>query len=881
MLRLAPGTTDVEVFERCLGRARQQWSTGDLRVAIGTFGEALALWRGPPFSGACGPFAEAQRARLSEVRLTAMEDRAEVMLAAGRQAEIVADLADLTRDHPLRERAHGLLMLALCRCGRQAEALEAFTHVRRLLIDELGIEPNPRLQRIHQQILAGKAEPAWPRRAVHSHDSPTAANGAAPAGHVPHRDTPEPAPKQLPRDTPGFTGRRAELGQLHDLFLAPETGPSGTAALIGVISGTAGVGKTSLAVHWAYQVAERFPDGQLYLNLRGFDSRQPPLPPSEALSSLLRGLGVAPQRIPSDNDDQAAMLRTLLARKRMLLVLDNAATAQQLRPLLPGSPGCLVLVTSRNDLSGLVARDGAHRIPLEVLSTDESITVLASIIGAERIRAEPQAAEELARLCDGLPLALRIAAERVAGRTRQATLAELAAELVAENRRLDLLAADEDEDTAVRPVFSWSYRALRPQLARMFRLLGLHAGPELSASAAAALAGSTTARVRPLLTTLVRKNLLDEVARDRYRLHDLLRIYATERVTAERPSRDRDTAIQRMLIWYLHTADNAASVLATYHRSLPLTPLNGTCPPLTFTSHQEALGWLECERTNLIAAARQAAETGHHALAWQLPTTLWEFFNLRKHWTDWSTTGHIGLAAARLLGDREGEGRMLGSLGILNWDLGRYEEAASQFQASIDIWRERGNRSAEGRCLIGLGNACQGLRRYEEALTYHRRALAACREAGDRWGESLTLTCLSTVYQNLRRYEDAIGNYQDTLVIYREIGDRWGEGATLSFLGEVYRKLGRYRDAIHQHQLALPIRRDIGDQRGEARTLRKLADVYRDLGRYREAIDHYQQALSISQEIGDQHAETRTRESIERATKAEAESQMSRTKATG
>ncbi len=534
LLRLDRDGLDVERFERSLNQAREQWGRGDLPAVAGRFGEALALWRGLPFPGVSGPFARAERDRLGELRLTATEDRAEVMLAVGRHAEIVADLSDVTHDQPLRERAHGLRMLALYRSGRRAEALEAFTGLRRLLVVELGIEPNAQLQRLHQQILTGEAELGPPRPAAPPAHHITAATRSAPEpGDGTAGDPSAPVPQQLPREPPGFTGRRAELARLHDLLMAQEADPPGAAAVIGVISGTAGVGKTSLAVHWARRVASRFPDGQLYVNLRGFDPRQAPLPPGEALGHLLRGMAVAAQRIPGDVDDQAAMLRTLLARRRMLLLLDNAATARQVRPLLPGSPHCLVLVTSRNDLAGLVARDGAHRIQLDVLSAGKSVALLTHVLGTQRVAAEPGAAAELARLCGGLPLALRIAAERAAGHPRRVTLAELAAELAVENRCLDALAAGEDEETAVRDVISWSYRALAPQSARMFRLLGLHAGPELSTSAAAALANSTTARVRPLLTTLVRGNLLAEVAPDRYRLHELLRIYAAEHVTGE------------------------------------------------------------------------------------------------------------------------------------------------------------------------------------------------------------------------------------------------------------------------------------------------------------------------------------------------------------
>jgi DNA-binding SARP family transcriptional activator/tetratricopeptide (TPR) repeat protein len=870
MLRLGPGDLDIEVFGQRLNEARERWTSGDdPSVVIATFDQALALWRGVPFSNAPGPFAEAERLRLTELRLTAIEDRAEVMLSAGRHNEILAELPGVARDHPLRERIHGPLIIALYRSGRQAEALWTFARLRQLLVEELGVEPTPQLQRLHQHILTGEAtlgtisHPGGPAPGT----SDLAVDTSAPA-RVKHRGPLRQVPEQLPRDVPGFTGRHAELGRLEDLLATHEaegTGPFGAAGVTCVIDGTAGVGKTALAVHWAHQVASRFRDGQLYVNLRGFDPRQPPLPPGEALCCLLRGMSADPQRIPGDVDDQAAMFRTLLSRQRMLLILDNAATARQVRPLLPGSPGCLVLVTSRNHLAGLVARDGAQRIPLGVLDPGEAVALLARVIGTERVNAESGAAAELARMCGNLPLALRIAAERVAGHPPLITLADLVAELAVEAGRLDALAPGEDEDTAIRSVFSWSYRALPAGPARLFRLLGLHAGPEVSAAVAAVLAETPTARVRPLLTTLSSRNLLEEIAQDRYRLHELLRLYAAERAAAEQT--DQDAAILRMLTWYLHTADAADRALVPRDRHVPLTPMHGACPPLAFASHQEALEWCDIERANLVAATGQAAQTGHRAVAWQLPAVLWDFFNLRKHWTDWLATCQIGLAAARHLADREGEAWILGSLGVCCWDLRRFEEAVRHFQQSRAICRERGDRHAEGICMIGLGNAYQGLRRYQEALGYHRQALAICREQGDRWGEGLTLNSLSTVYQDLRRYQDAIDHYQQTLAIYRELGDRWGEGATLGFLGDVYKDLRRYDEAVGQYLRALPIRREAGDQRGEARTLHHLGDVCDDLGRYEEAIRHYRQALAIQQAIGDLRGEARTRDSLDKTLK--------------
>ena len=502
LLRLAPGQLDAELFARRLAAARESRRAGDLAAAAASLESALGLWQGDALDGIPGPWAEIVRARLGEQRLTATEEHIELLLELGRAAEAAGQLTELVRAHPLRERFSGQLMLALYRCGRQAEALTAFADARRVLVQELGIEPGQELRGLHARILA--ADPGL--------DAPVAATVSA-AGPPEHRGTAaadggaaareRPVPAQLPADVAAFTGRDVELAEL-DLLLTGAAGSAETLAAVGrpaisdaaavpimVLAGTAGVGKTALAVRWARRAAAAFPDGQLYVNLRGYDPGAP-VAPADALAGFLRALGLAGEDIPAGEDERAAAYRSLLDGRRMLVVLDNAASVEQARPLLPGSPSCLVVVTSRDSLAGLVARHGARRLALDMLPAADAIGLLRTLIG-DRVDAEPDAAAELAAQCARLPLALRVAAE-LAAASPDSRLAELAGELAGEQRRLDLLDAGGDERTAVRGVFSWSYRHLPAAAARAFRLIGLHPGPDLDAYAVAALTGGAARR---------------------------------------------------------------------------------------------------------------------------------------------------------------------------------------------------------------------------------------------------------------------------------------------------------------------------------------------------------------------------------------------------
>jgi DNA-binding SARP family transcriptional activator len=553
LLRLQRGQLDAEAFGQHMAAARESRARGDLPAAATSLDAALRLWQATPLAGVLGPWAEIERVRLGELRLTAIEERIELMLALGANAEAAAQLAGLVREHPLSEGFRGQLMLALYRSGRQAEALAVFTATRRLLVEELGIEPGPRLRRLHERVLAADA----------ALDPPpvTATLGLAhpqPAGAVQVRQV-QPVAAQLPLDTGAFIGRAGELAAL-DRMLAATIGRTAqgsqrdarpTAAVISVVWGTAGVGKTGLAVHWAHRVHGAFPDGQLYVNLRGCDPEQP-VPAGVALAGFLRALGMEGPGIPLETDERAAAYRTLLDRRRMLVVLDNAATAEQVRPLLPGSPSSLVLVTSRDSQAGLVARHGAKRLDLDVLPLNDAVALLRVLIGG-RADTAPAASARLARLCARLPLALRVAAE-LAAAVPAMTVAQLADEMADERRRLDLLDAGGDPRSAVRSVFSWSYRCLPTETARLFRLLGLHNGPDVDLSAAAALTASTHGQARRELEQLARGHMIHRAGPGRYVMHDLLRAYAADLTAATDTGDTRRAALTRLFEHYAGVA---------------------------------------------------------------------------------------------------------------------------------------------------------------------------------------------------------------------------------------------------------------------------------------------------------------------------------------
>ncbi|WP_067140004.1 AfsR/SARP family transcriptional regulator [Microtetraspora malaysiensis] len=538
LLAVRPGELDADRFGELAAEAGRARESGDLNRAGELLTEALALWRGKAYGDiAQTPLIRETAARLEEERLRAVEERADIDLALGRHAEVVPELTLLVDEHPYREVPRHHLMLALYRSGRQSEALEVFRRTRALLIEELGIEPGPELRLLHEAMLRGEVD-LWP--------SP--------------RPSSPPVPRELPVGTYGFTGRADAIEALDEALAGDHGGTGGPVALT-VIAGPAGVGKTALGVHWAQRIMHRFPNGQLYLNLRGY-SAEPRLRPLEALTALLRALGTPPQRMPSDTAQAAALYRSLMAGRRMLVLLDNAASAEQVRPLLPGTLGCLVVVTSRNRLSGLIVREGARRITLDVLTPAEARELFVSFLGERRVTAEPEAVAEVAELCGRLPLALRIAATHLADRPLR-RIADYAAEL-AEGNRLAALEISGDSGTAVRAALDESYETLAPEERRMFRLLGIAPGTDFTMETAAAASDRSTEQTVRLLDRLAAAHLLDERVAGRFAFKDLVRLYAQAQARAEDSDDERGEAVRRVYRWYLSGAESAADLLYSH-----------------------------------------------------------------------------------------------------------------------------------------------------------------------------------------------------------------------------------------------------------------------------------------------------------------------------
>jgi tetratricopeptide (TPR) repeat protein len=651
-------------------------------------------------------------------------------------------------------------------------------------------------------------------------------------------------PHQLPADVRQFSGRENELGQL-DALLTEEP----AAVVICAIAGTAGVGKTALAVRWAHRARDHFPDGQLYADLLGYSPDAPVLP-AQAVEGFLHALGVSGDAIPPRLDDQAALYRSLLDGRRVLVVLDNASSPDQVRPLLPGSSGCFVLVTSRSGLAGLVARNGARRLTLDLLSHNESLRLLGDLVGPGRVDAEPEAAATLAEQCGRLPLALRVAGERACAEP-DLPLSELTGELRDERNRLDLLSNDDgDASTAVRAVFSWSYRSLPPEGARLFRLLGLHPGPDFGVPVVAALADVPLPQAKRLLQVLAGAHLVQSNGPGRYRFHDVLRLYAAELAESEEPAELRLAAARRMLCWYLHFAGAADSLLLPLFTApraeLPDPP--STPPP--FTSRGGALAWCETEAANLAAAVRYAHQLGEHSLAAWFPRALWSYYDLRKPWTDWIATYEIGLASARLLKDHRTCAWIIRSLGVAYYDLQRFDEAAALFEESLVLRRDIGDIASTPGNLDMLGSTYRKQGNFAAALDCHQQALAIRLQGGRKRGIAVTLNRLGSTYRDLGRFDESLDHLNRSLELWREIGDLHGQGFALHSIAATYEQLGRLDEAMEAYRESLAVRREVGDRRGEGEILLCLGKILARKDRPGSARDVWTEALAIFSDLG-------------------------------
>ena len=834
-LNVPPGALDLHVFDSEVRRARAAQAAGRLREAAEALHAALRLWRGPVCSGLSSPYLDAQRDRLAESRTGVIEERIELDLATGDRPDVIAELRDLIARHPLRERLHGLLMLALYRADRQADALTAFREARSHLRDELGVEPTAALQKLHQQILAADPELA-----------------AAPAEATPDagiRVSPRrPVPAQLPHRIPDFAGREAELAQLDALVAGNHRGTQ-NAVVIAAITGTAGVGKSALAVNWAHTVRDQFPDGQLYVNLRGFGPAGSAMDPAEAIHGFLNAFAVPSGQIPVDLDERAALYRSLVADLRVLIVLDNARDVEQVRPLLPGSPGCLVVVTSRNQLMSLVAADGARPVALDLLSAGEARHLLSRRLGAGRITGEPVPVDEIIEACAGLPLALAVAAAHAAANSRL-PLSALADALRRTHSRLDTLDGG-DQYTDVRAVFSWSYQALGGPEARMFRLLGLHAGPDIATPAAASMAGVSLARARRQLADLVRAHLLAEWAPGRFALHDLLRAYASELSETHDTDAERRLAVRRLLDHYVHTAYAADQLLRPRRDdSITLAPPQPLVTPETLDNYRSALTWLATERQVLLAALRQAVSYGFDVHAWQLAWAVNTYFDRHGHWYDAAASHKVALEAAQRLGDQYAQAVIQCCLACAYGRLGGHVAADRHLRQALELYERLGDHAGEAHAHMLLNWLLDRQGRYEEGLGHAEQAVGLFRFAGRPAGQARALNAVGWFHIQLGDHEAGLAYCLEALGMQKEIADRLGQADTLDSIAVAHRSLGRNDEAMAYYRQALQLYLEFGDRYYEAQTLVYLADTSFAAGRPESAVTFWQEAVTIFDDLG-------------------------------
>jgi DNA-binding SARP family transcriptional activator/tetratricopeptide (TPR) repeat protein len=930
LLRIPDGSLDLWRFRKLCGTAESLAGRRPAESAA-RYREALALWRGDACASVASRVVAQAAIPLNEERWTALQSRMALELGLGRHHQVVAELAQLVAAEPLRERLRALLMLALYRSGRQADALEAYRSGRRLLAEEIGIDPGKELRALELAILAG--DPALDVRSQASPGAPSDALAALPLLRQPSTSVPDltgpddsinpvpdlrqrqaeflvtavpvpvpgkqsaasdgmdslaarkdgggssgvlteeldtesdiephrqllaagPAPeapaargkggsvvpRQLPGTVPSFTGRATELAALTQVLEETGTQAAGT-VVISAIGGTAGVGKTALAVHWAHQVALRFPGGQLYVNLRGFDPSGTPVRAAEAIRGFLDALGVPTDRIPHDLAAQAGLYRSLLADRKMLIVLDNARDEEQIRPLLPGTRGCLVVVTSRNQLTGLAATTDARLLALGVFPDADGRAMLTARLGARRAAAEPEAVAEITELCAGLPLALAITAARAAARPGL-PLAVLAAELRDTAGRLDALDAG-DQAASVRAVFSWSVRQLSPAAARMFRLLGLHPGPDISAPAAASLAAVTPAQARQDLGELSRASLITEHRPGRYACHDLLRAYAASQASAIDSDADRHAAVGRVLDHYLHSAHTAALLISSNRYPITVSPPRPGVGPERLADHQQALAWMQAEHQVLLAAITLADSTGSDVHAWQIPWTMLDFLQRRGHWHQQAAIQRTAVAAATRLGDPAGQAASLRLLALACVSLGDYGQARAHCAASLRLSQQLGDRAGEAKAHQQLAVAADGQGRHADVLDHAAQALRLYRATGDRPGEACMLNNAGWAHAMLGDFQKARACCQQALTLAAELGLPHVECHAWDSLGYAEYHLGNLAEATACYQRALEMFREAGDLAEQADTLTRLGDTRHASGELRQARDAWQQALDI------------------------------------
>ncbi|MGP9022755.1 AfsR/SARP family transcriptional regulator [Streptomyces sp. BR1] len=834
-LQVTDEQVDALHFVHLADQARKAAADGDASAAVGLLDQALALWTGAALEGVSDrSFALAEADRLEELRLVAREDRLDALIELGRHEESGAELTMLVSEFPLRERLRCQLMLTLYRSGRQADALAAYRDFYQLLDAEIGIEPGRQLKELHQRVLVGD-----PGLAL----GPDTARTPEPA---PPPAPPRPVPRQLPPDIASFTGRVAYLRELDALLSHYDTGP-GQTLVISAVSGMAGVGKTALAVHWMHRVADRFPDGQLYANLRGH-APDPPATADEPLAQLLRALGVDTGHLPESTDEKTALYRSLLAGKRMLILLDDAAGLEQVRPLLPGSPTCFVVVTSRTDLRGLTAFHDAHRVNLAVFGEEEALALLARVIGSDRVQEEPEASAETVRLCGHLPLAVRIVAAHLIG-DQYLSVAEVVRALRGDDR-LDDLALDQEQHTGVRSALALSYRSLPAPEQQFLRLLALTPGPEVSAPAVAALAGAALPGAARLLDRLVARSLLETHRPGRFHLHALVRLFARERAEAEDGADARESAVARLLTWYLGTAEQAAHLLYgtfySWYAAEPPEPDGSPTAPLTFASATAALVWLEDERPALLACAQHALRNGPRFFAWRSALAMHGHLMEHGRRTDWLRAAHVGLRAAEAERDDHAQAVMHWSLCYVLWELARHDEALRHSDHADALFARAGLPVEQAGAVLGLAASHREQGALGQAARDAERALALYREGGEPAGEAWALVVLGSVRLDQGRLVAAQQHFSDALARAEVSQDQHTVMLALWNLGAVHHALGASDEAQLLLTRALAADGRLLSTYAAEGALNALAVVCRDTGDPRLALKYGVDALSVT-----------------------------------
>jgi len=792
---------------------------------------ALGLWRGEPLVDVPQLRGHPVTTALVDEHVAIALRHADLAEKVGRPQLCLPRLRHLAAEHPLHEPLHARLIRVLSAAGQQADALVVFDGIRRRLAEELGIDAGSELAAEHRRVLCrDTGAGADPARAVT-------------IGHVP-------TPAQLPADTHHFTGRRREQNRMDELL---EASRRTRAVVITSITGTAGVGKTALAVHWAHRVRNRFPDGQLYVNLRGFDASTTAMNPMDAIRRFLDALGAHAERVPPELDAQAALYRSLLADKRVLIVLDNARDTDQVRYLLPGTATCLVIITSRDPLIGLVTAEGADALPLDLLSPAEARELLADRVGRQRTTAEPDAVADIVGHCARLPLALAIVGARAATKP-SLRLASLAAELRDHRHRLDALSTGTSTIDA-RAVFSWSYRALTPAVGTLFRLLGLHPGPDLTETAAASLGGVSPPQVRRLLSQLVGANLIVEHSPGRYTMHDLLQAYASELVEVHHTDGQRRIARLRMLDHYLHTAHSAAVLLNPHRQPIRPAPPHPQVTIERIDSPHRALSWFSIEQPVLRAAVDQAAAAGFDTHCWQLAWTLWNFFDRRGLWHHLLATQRTALAAAQRLDDRTGQATAHRALARAYAGLGQLDDADNHYRRALARSIETADRAGQATAHLGLARVLDHRGEPERALCEAQAALKLYPPGSSDLERAWALNAVGWHHAQLGDYALALAACQEALTQLENAGDRFTQAATWDSIAYAHRRLGDRPQALACYLQAFNLYRDIGARYQMAETLIQVGDSHEAFGDHDAAQHAYRQALDILTDLGNPGAD--------------------------